>query len=108
VTGPLWLGPLKDETFVSSMADQMPFPGMGAEAASIVRKVAQEADIFSFYDTHQFSRMLCVPAPSTSKLMDAMRQRGFQASPTHITGTGLKTDAPASELVRCIRELSTG
>ena len=108
VSGPLWVGPLKDEGFVRSMTDQMPFLEMGPEAAGIVSKVAQEADIFSFYDTHQFSRMLGVPAPSTSKLMGAMRQLGFQASPTHITGTGLKTDAPASEIVRCIRELSTG
>ncbi len=108
VSGPLWLGPLKDEAFVSSMTHRMPFPGMGAEAAGIVSKVAQEADIFSFYDTHQFSRMLGVPAPSTSRLMEALRQRGFHASPTHITGTGLKSDAPASEIVRCIKELSKG
>ncbi len=106
VSGPLWTGPLKNDGFVTSMTSLMPFPGMGDEAAGIVKKVAEEADIFSFYDTHHSSRMLGVPAPSTSRLIDALRAQGFHATPTHITGTGLKTDAPASEVLQQIKELS--
>jgi len=97
IFGPLWLGPIKERGFVKSMSQLLDPADLG-EAAQIVRRVSDEIDTFSFYDLHAFAKDLSIPAPPTSRILQALRDRGFLASPTHITGTGLKTDASAKEL----------
>ena len=104
VFGPLWIGPLKDDRFVRSMINVI--GGEDGEASEIVLKVSREIDTFSFYDIHIFARMLGMRAPRTSEVMRVLKENGYRVSPTHITGTGLKTDASSPDLCRIITQLA--
>jgi tRNA G26 N,N-dimethylase Trm1 len=73
-----------------------------------VRGVAAELDTFSFYDMHVFAANMGLSARPTGEVIEALRSKGFLASPTHVTGTGIKTDACASDLQACITELARG
>ncbi len=106
ILGPLWAGPLKDDEFLSGVMALCPFPGVGDEAAGILRKLAEELDTYSYYDLHHLSRRLGIPAPSTSRVLHELHSRGFQASPTHISGRSVKTDASLADLVGCLTRLS--
>ena len=105
--GPLWTGSTKDGGFVESMGEaNRPGYGVGPQALRIVEEISKELDVFSYYDLHALSSMLGTPAPRTSEVISRLGDSGFAASPTHITGTGVKTDAAVDEVRAAIRELS--
>ncbi len=109
VLGPLWTGPMKDQSFVEEMASSnRPEFSITPGALKILQNVRQELDCFSFHDIHDIARSLGISAPATTKVIRALTNLGYPATPTHITGTGIKTSAPASEVARLVTELSRG
>jgi len=88
--GPLWTGPLNDKELVSSLVDQ---EGLAPDAQKLLEKLSAEPDIPLFYDLHALGKDLVMDVPRTSRVMDALREQGYTVGPTHLTGSGVKTDA---------------
>jgi len=107
--GPLWIGDMKDQQFVESVASWIAErPDTEQESLRIIRVIREEEETFSYFDLHQISRKLGLPAPRTSEVIERLREMGFRASATHITGTGVRTDAPGSTLRTLVRDLVRG
>ena len=106
--GPLWLGPLHDPGFVREMLEVLE-PWYGPEKA--VRKFRKWLGVLSrelpeppyFYPLSVYTRHLGVTIPSSRKVVDALRDAGFAASLTHITGQGVKTTAPFAVFLDIVR-----
>jgi tRNA (guanine26-N2/guanine27-N2)-dimethyltransferase len=109
VLGPLWTGPLKEGSFVEEMiSSNRPEFSITPAALKIVENVAGELEVYSFHDIHGIARSLGIPAPATGRVIRALDDLGYPATPTHVTGTGVKTAAPAREVASLVNELSRG
>jgi len=107
--GPLWIGDMKDQRFVESVVSWIAQrPDMGQESLRIIRVIREEEEIFSYFDLHHVSRKLGLPAPRTAEIIERLREMGFRVSATHITGTGVRTDAPGPTLRTLVRDLVRG
>ncbi|MBU7004162.1 MAG: tRNA (guanine(10)-N(2))-dimethyltransferase [Theionarchaea archaeon] len=109
IFGPLWTGSIWDGGFVQSVGEaNRPEYSIGTEALEIVDNVSREPDLYSYYDLHHASRLMGIPAPKTQDVISRLASMGYEAGPTHVTGTGVKTDAGVEELRRAISGLSRG
>ena len=107
--GPLWIGDMKDQRFVESVLSWMAErPDMVQESLRIIRVIRDEEETFSYFDLHQVSRKLGLPAPRTAEVIERLREMGFRASATHITGIGVRTDAPEPTLRTLVKDLVRG
>ncbi len=101
--GPLWLGPLGTETALRAMVDRAP----SAAATRLLATLEAELGLPPFYlRTEDVAGLVHGAPPSISKVIANLRERGFRAERTHFDRTGLKSNAPPTEVVRAIRELS--
>ena len=107
--GPLWTGPLKEQSFVEEMtSSNRPEFSITPGALKIVENVTGELEVFSYHDIHRIARSHSIPAPATGRVIEALVDLGYPATPTHVTGTGVKTAAPAREVASLVTELSRG
>lgn len=106
--GPLWLGPTKDDDFVSRVIDGVASgqSGKRERALRLLYNVRDEIDVPMYYDHHILCRDMKAIPTTIDVLLDAFRAQGFRASRTHYTGTGFKTDAPISDVRATILRLS--
>ncbi|MEM4702809.1 MAG: tRNA (guanine(10)-N(2))-dimethyltransferase, partial [Archaeoglobaceae archaeon] len=99
ILGPLWLGELKDQEFVKkvlSIAD--------GKFRNFIQKIQTEIDYPLAYSLPSICSKISKPVPSTSKIVDKLRDLGFMASSTHYCGYCVKTDA---EIEKILEILST-
>jgi len=104
ISGPLWLGPLKDISFceeVISEADSMML-NKKEEVKKLLSVCCAEADIPFFYDQHLLCEKLRISAPPMELFLEKVREAGYIATRTHFSGTSFKTDAPVKELLKIL------
>ncbi len=108
LAGPLWLGPLHNRQFCAKVAAKITAGTFGTsrQAARIVNLCENELNTVTFFDYHKLLKELQKPPMPIEQLIDALRNRGYQASRTHFSGTSLKTDADVITLKKIIRGLS--
>lgn len=94
--GPLWLGHLWDALLVKRMQD-----AAQGEARALLDVIAQEArvNVQCFFDVHALCRKLRIPAVSRHAVRAALRRKGIPAAETHFSAHGIRTAAPAKELI---------
>lgn len=100
--GPLWVDSLKDKEVVSRME---PDPRL-AEPKRVARFIPvyrEELDLPFFYETAEFSSILGKSPPSLDRIIEKLRESG-NASRTHISPTGFKTDLEFEEIKRIYSE----
>lgn len=110
--GPLWAGNLFDRGLVSKMAAAAAKNSNGGEKIKIFLKaVAEEAASegkcgFGFYaiedlcEKHRIGQQ-----PKTAEVIKRLRRKGYSASATHCTTTGIKTNAPLAAIVAAVKGL---
>jgi len=93
--GLLWLGNIQDADFCQVVLDELENrkPGKLRQAAKIVSFCKEELNIPTYYDQHWLSKKLKISPVPIDDLIAALKTAGFNASRTHFTGTGFKTDA---------------
>jgi len=108
IAGPLWLGAIKDNTFVSQVLGVMNTGEFGKQerAVRLLETILGEIDVPTFYDHHKICRDLRATPTTVEVLLDALRGVGFQASRTHFSGIGFRTDAPVNIVKKVISDLS--
>ncbi len=95
--GPLWTGRYGDQRFTGEMLDRI--PEEWEEAVKILEKLDSECQIRTpFYDIHELSSELKVQAPKRKNVVEKLREKGYIVSRTHFEPTGIKTDAPYSDV----------
>lgn len=94
--GPLWLGTTKDVAFIEKVIDVLERGQFNKKerAVRMLGLVREELDTPTFYDQHAICRDLKATPSDIKALLDALRDRGYDASRTHYTGVGFKTSAP--------------
>nr|MDO8098373.1 tRNA (guanine(10)-N(2))-dimethyltransferase [Candidatus Njordarchaeota archaeon] len=104
VAGPLWCGELWDRDFVDTARaiaeDSKRAPNR--RLVKMLSLITSELDgPPTYYDLHSISDSEGLNSPSTSKIVELLREKGFFASPTHFKGTCVRTTAD----IRTIRSL---
>ncbi len=107
--GPLWLGSIFDQKFVDLMIKEnqrVAFKG-NARISKLLSLTKQEAQApMTYYVLDKLSQKLGLPSPSVQAFAEALKQRGFQAVPTHFSPRALRTDAPAMAAQEALKSLS--
>jgi len=107
IAGPLWLGRLFDARFCELMEKEAHRRNLRL-ARRIQRMLAVigsevEASI-TYYVVDRLCDSLNLPVPPVKKVVEALTKEGFQASLTHFSSRGIRSNAPASK----IREILPG
>jgi len=107
IAGPLWLSRLFDARFCELMENEAHRRRLRL-AQKIQRMLAVigtevEAPI-TYYVVDRLCDSLNLPVPPVKKVVEALTREGFQASLTHFSSRGIRSNAPASK----IREILPG
>jgi tRNA (guanine26-N2/guanine27-N2)-dimethyltransferase len=63
---------------------------------------SQEIDSPFYYDLHKIAKSLKTSSPKIESVIEKLREKGFQASRTHLCRTGVKTNAGVSEILKLL------
>jgi len=109
VAGPLWLGKIADKNFCSLMEKEAMERSFRQtrklqKILSLVRNEA-EAQV-TFYAVDKICDKLNLPVPPQQKVLDKLREEGFQAVLTHFKSRGFRTDASADTVKEVVTDLA--
>lgn len=108
--GPLWLGRIADKNFCSLMekeAWERSFR-QTRKLQKILSLVRNEAEAqVTYYAVDKICDKLNLPVPPQKKVLDKLREEGFQAVLTHFKSRGFRTDAPADTVKEIVTYLAT-
>ena len=96
--GPVWLGPLFDEDCrrMIRLASATPYCESGRIRKFLNLALEEAGSPPLFYSLSLICDRLNMPQMRSSEVVDALKERGYKASRTHIQGDAIKTDAPVS------------
>ncbi|HIE34050.1 MAG TPA: tRNA (guanine(10)-N(2))-dimethyltransferase, partial [Candidatus Altiarchaeales archaeon] len=95
IAGPLWTGEFADE----KICDKLMSNTDNRKALNMVGLIKGEQKIkIPYYDIHKIFKKLKIPALPMEEIESRLKERYFIFSRTHFTGTGIRTDAKASDL----------
>ncbi len=103
--GPIWMGPIKNNTIVERMlknATEYIVP----ESIKLLKTLYQEIDTIGYYNLHTLSSTLSISPPPLEEVLELLRKKGFEASRSHAEPLGIKTDAPIEEVKEVLLRLS--
>lgn len=102
LAGELWCGPLTNKKFLSEMLTVLKQPGgvskwfsNGDRLLNLLSALEQEQDDTLWFDLADMAASVGCPPISRSVFIAALKTAGFNASETHLSVHGLRTDAPA-------------
>lgn len=100
--GPLWTGKFSRPDFAESVHGLLTDKEYD-DAAKLVGTVSDECGITTpYYDTHNLGAILGSEAPRKQELIDALEEQGYQATETHFSPKGVRTNAPIDVITDCI------
>jgi len=99
IAGPLWGGLLWDSALAENIAAACEW--YGQETVKLARIIAEESSIDSvgFYSPHHFAKKHGFGLAKQEEILSALRAEGFAASRTHLSGTGIRTDADSGSFL---------
>lgn len=93
LSGPMWLGPLHDRAFISQMRT-LAETWHWLPLVQLLQLMDSEVDLPPFFFTlGEIGRRAKINIPERDRLIQALREQGYRASPTHVSPEALKTDA---------------
>lgn len=107
--GPLWTGPIADKAFVEHIiAENQTHPlRCTAKIAKLLTQIKAETTApITYYVIDKLSGKFDLPAPANQAFIEALKEAGYQAVPTHFNPRGIKTDAPASAMLSILKDLT--
>lgn len=113
--GPIWLGDLYDEPFVSKLKSEVENNqenyGSHKKMAKMLTLIedevkAQKTDAgICFFDLHQISDKLNIPSPKVDSVIEEITKGGFSATRTHFRTNSIKTNAPIDKIVSAMKKV---
>jgi len=110
VAGPLWLGKIADKNFCSLMEREVEGRSLRQEKRllKMLSLVQNEAEApVTYYAVDKICDKLNLPVPPQKKVIDKLREKGFQAVLTHFNSRGFRTDAPSKTVKEIVTDLAT-
>ena len=107
--GPLWLGKLFDTGFCDMMELESRKRRLrfGAKIAKMLSLIKNESGgPFTYFVIDKICDVLNLPVPRVKVVIEALRREGFQASSTHFSSRGVRSDVSAGRLMEMLRELT--
>jgi tRNA (guanine26-N2/guanine27-N2)-dimethyltransferase len=106
--GPLWLGGVQDPAVIRAMEEALPCMALNTarHLAGLLDMLGAELPISSHYDYHALAKRAKVSPRPIEEVIHSLRECGYLASRAHYSGTALKTDAPAKEIILALQEKS--
>jgi tRNA (guanine26-N2/guanine27-N2)-dimethyltransferase len=92
VSGPLWLGRLGDRGFLKRVFEEAWY-AVGNPGLKTIRLLLEEIEEPFYYDLHKLCKSWKIEVPPMDKVLQVLRNLGFEASRTHYSPTGIKTNA---------------
>lgn len=108
VAGPLWCGKIQNSDFISDMLVMVPDLNLNTEnkVLKLLERCYDESDAQpTFYDIHAVCRKLKISAPPLDKIINAIKNEGYNVARTHFNPNGLKTNAPLPFIEKIIFKL---
>ncbi len=96
--GPLWLGELHSKEFVSNLKAEK-------SVEKLLGRIKEEMHSIGYYNIHAICFKLRVSPPPLSKIIEKLRDMGYEASKTRFEGANLKTNADVRVLKNVILSL---
>jgi len=109
VAGPLWIGGIADRKFCSLMELEAGGRGLRQEKRllKMLSLVKNEAEApVTYFAVDKICDKLNLPVPAQKKVLDKLKEAGFQAVLTHFNSRGFRTDAPANRVKKIISILA--
>lgn len=108
--GPLWLGEIQNEEFISKMIVESENKKLNTKED--VLKLLESCHIeakspATFYDVHKICKILKISAPKLDLVFGNLEKEGFEAVKTHFNPLGIKTNAPLKKIKEIIKTLSS-
>ncbi|MCL2141700.1 MAG: tRNA (guanine(10)-N(2))-dimethyltransferase [Methanimicrococcus sp.] len=108
ISGPLWLGPLKEIDFCDQVIQELEKENLSLnkkdEAKKLLTLCRNEAEIPFFYDQHLLCETLKISAPAIEPFLENLRHAGYTATRTHFSGTSFKSDAPLDTILEILKK----
>jgi tRNA (guanine26-N2/guanine27-N2)-dimethyltransferase len=100
VGGPLWLGGLSDKDFCQQMEEEAKQKLERLERIERTLRLAQNENdtLVGYYVVDKLCDALNLPVPSIKKVVEGLREEGFQAFPTRFNPKGIRSNAPAARI----------
>lgn len=101
VAGPLWLGKLFDGQFCELVKKEVKRRAFkqGKKIRKILALMKNEVEApITYYVVDKLCDTLNLPVPPVKNVIEALKERGFQAVLTHFNSTGIRSNASASDI----------
>jgi len=101
--GPLWLGRLCDDQFLAKMIELLPKKGFSQPNQNQIEKTlfalaAENTLPPFFFELHELASKIVRRPPKTADSVEALQKKGFTASTTHFSTTGIRTNATVKQI----------
>jgi len=109
VGGPIWLGPIWDARTVERMIGHTPELQSSrlSEIQTILTCIGEELHRSPFhYRTDAFSRRVGCRPPALKHVLATLKDAGFEATRTHFSPIGFRTNAPPRDIVSILQDLT--
>lgn len=96
ISGPLWLGPLKQNNFCLNIIKECNVLKLNKkkDIIKLIESCLNEIETPFYYNYHTLCKKLKLSAIKIDDIIFNLIKIGYEASRTHITGVGIKTNAP--------------
>lgn len=108
--GPLWLGEIQNEEFISKMIVESENKKLNTkeDVLKLLESCRIEAKSpATFYDVHKICKILKISAPKLDLVFGNLEKEGFEAVKTHFNPLVIKTNAPLKKIKEIIKTLSS-
>lgn len=101
LAGPLWLGKIQKKDIIKRATASMGKSPI--DSRKLLEVCGNEIDHPMYYNYHKLCSRLGIAPIKLDNLIDCLRGLGWQASRTHFSGVGIKTDCSAEDLERILK-----
>ncbi|WKA00738.1 hypothetical protein VitviT2T_019071 [Vitis vinifera] len=113
VSGPLWIGPLHNASYLTEMlnlAEQWGWTGNDTEThlGKLLKQMIDESDPklpFGYIKLDEVASRAKINSPPLRTMMSALNKEGYAVSRSHIASNAIKTNCPMAVCIRIAKEL---
>ena len=104
--GPLWMTSIFDKQFCEAMVEEnahRAFRNNATIAKLLSLTVGEAEQPPTYYVLDKLSAKLALPAPPVTRILEALKEKGYTAVPTHFNSRGIRTNASAHAMQELLK-----